>query len=153
VVWECDDLSEVVDRIALAVDERRPQKIVSRDRVPAEYIYVHGTVGDVGASTIGERRILGDEGVVAVIVCVDFAKRDLVAGPEIATRGWVGGDDASDLSKRVMERVRTNVVAHLDGKNNVDAGSVEKIIRRSAGSTVNELTRRRPMIVPVVIQP
>ena len=36
VVWECDDLSEVVDRIALAVDERRPQKIVSRDRVPAE---------------------------------------------------------------------------------------------------------------------
>jgi len=127
--------------------------IAVRDRVPAEYIYVHGTVGDVGASTIGERRILGDEGVVAVIVCVDFAKRDLVAGPEIATRGWVGGDDASDLSKRVMERVRTNVVAHLDGKNNVDAGSVEKIIRRSAGSTVNELTRRRPMIVPVVIQP
>ncbi len=127
--------------------------IAVRDRVPAEYIYVHGTVGDVGASTIGERRILGDEGVVAVIVCVDFTKRDLVAGPEIATRGWVGGDDAPDLSKRVMERVRTNIVAHLASKDSVDAGSVEKIIRRSAGSTVNELTRRRPMIVPVVIQP
>ena len=44
-------------------------------RVPADYIYVHGTVGDVGTGDLGERRILGDEGVVTAIVCVDIGPR------------------------------------------------------------------------------
>jgi ribonuclease J len=121
-------------------------------RVPAEYIYVHGTVGDVSAGTRGERRILGDEGVVTVIVCVDLAKRDLVAGPEVATRGWVGRDDAPDLTKRIVDRVRTNVVAALSEQKNLEGPGLEKVIRRAAGSTVSELTKRRPMIVPVVVQ-
>jgi ribonuclease J len=121
-------------------------------RVPAEYIYVHGTVGDVSHGTLGERRILGEEGVVATIVCVDLAKRDLVAGPEVATRGWVGAEDAPDLAKRVVERVRTNLVAALSEGKPLDVPAIEKIVRRAAGSTVNELTRRRPMIVPVVLE-
>ncbi len=122
------------------------------ERVPAEYIYVHGTVGDISHGTLGERRILGDEGVVAVIVCVDLQTRDLIAGPEVATRGWVAQEDAGDLAKRVVERVRTNVVAALTEKQGLDVAGLEKVVRRAAGSTVSELTRRRPMIVPVVVQ-
>ncbi len=121
--------------------------------VPAEYVYVHGTVGDVSASTLGERRILGTEGVVTVIVCVDTERNDLLAGPEVATRGWVGQDDLENLSKRIVERVRTNVVAALAEGGPVERSAIEKVIRRAAGSTVNEMTRRRPMIVPVVVQP
>jgi len=120
--------------------------------VPAEYVYVHGTVGDVSATTLGERRILGDEGVVTIIVCVDTERADLLAGPEVATRGWVGHDDVEDLSKRIVERVRTNVVAALSEGKPVQRAALEKVIRRAAGSTVSELTRRRPMIVPVVVQ-
>ena len=120
-------------------------------RVPAEYVYVHGTVGDISSSTLGERRILGDEGVVAVIICVNFETNDLVAGPEVATRGWVAREEAPELTNRVVERVRTNIVAALAAKGTSSEAALEKIIRRAAGSTVSELTRRRPMIVPVVI--
>ena len=50
-------------------------------RVPADYIYVHGTVGDIGTGVLADRRILADDGVVAITVCVDRKARKLVAGP------------------------------------------------------------------------
>jgi ribonuclease J len=90
--------------------------------------------------------------VVTVIVCVDADRRDLLAGPEVATRGWVGHDDVESLKKRIVERVRTNVVAALSEGDPVETAALEKVIRRAAGSMVNELTRRRPMIGPVVVQ-
>jgi ribonuclease J len=120
-------------------------------RVPAEYVYVHGTVGDVSHGTLGERRILGGEGMVTVIVCVDLEQGRLVAGPEVATRGWVEREDAAQVVEAVRERVATNVGAALrDGEREVSA--LERLVRKAAGSTVNEQTRRRPMIVPVVMQ-
>jgi ribonuclease J len=120
-------------------------------RVPAEYVYVHGTVGDVSHGTLGERRILGGEGMVTVIVCVDLEQGRLVAGPEVATRGWVEREDATEVVGAVCERVANNVRAALrDGDRELPA--LERVVRKAAGSTVNELTRRRPMIVPVVMQ-
>jgi ribonuclease J len=123
-------------------------------RVSAEYIYVHGTVGDVTSSTLGERRILGEEGVVSVIVCVDLATRTLVAGPEIATRGWVVQDESGDLLKDIALKARQAIEKTLaDHSVNLDQRTLEKALRRAAGQTVNSLTRRRPMIVPVVMEP
>jgi ribonuclease J len=121
-------------------------------RIPAEYIYVHGTVGDVSHSTLGERRILGDEGVVTAIVCVDLEKRTLVSGPEVATRGWVGEDDDSDVVEAVRAKVNDEVRAILGSKDRLQRKNVERVVRKAAGSTVNQLTRRRPMIVPVVLE-
>ncbi|HKY14846.1 MAG TPA: ribonuclease J [Microthrixaceae bacterium] len=121
-------------------------------RVPADYVYVHGTIGDVGTSTIGERRILGEEGVVAAIICVDLASRELVGGPEVATRGWVERNDSADLVEAVTERVRKDVSALLASGDKADVSQLERAVRRAAGSTVSDLTRRRPMIVPVVLE-
>lgn len=117
-------------------------------RVPSEYVYVHGT-GDIGHQTLGERRVLGREGMVSVIICVDRASRNLLAGPEVVTRGWVSSGDAAAPVDAVREAVRSAVVKALKGKD--DLSSLEKIIRRAAGSTVSDKTRRRPMVVPVVI--
>ncbi len=121
-------------------------------RVPADYIYVHGTIGDVGTSTLGERRILGDEGVVAAIVCVDVKARKVVSGPVVATRGWVERDDSPELVAAVTKRVKADLATLLSGTDKVDKSTVERTIRRAAGSTVNDVTRRRPMIVPVVLE-
>ncbi|MFN8052880.1 MAG: ribonuclease J [Acidimicrobiales bacterium] len=118
-------------------------------RVPAEYIYVHG-VGDVDGGTLRDRQILGNEGVVAAIVCIDFAAQRLVGGPEIATRGWVAPEESGDLFAGIAERVSAAVASTLaDG--NATRSKVEKAVRRAAGSFVGEKTRRRPMIVPVVV--
>lgn len=143
------------DRVVLAEDGDQlildDDGLRHRGRVPAEYIYVHGTVGDVSSGTLGERRILGQEGVVTAIVCVDTNRGALVAGPEVATRGWVEREESADVVGAVKDRVRTNVTAALrDGER--DRSALERVVRKAAGSTVSELTRRRPMIVPVVIE-
>ncbi|NLA36739.1 MAG: ribonuclease J, partial [Actinobacteria bacterium] len=120
------------------------------DRVPSEYIYVHG-VGDVDHTTLRDRQILGTEGVVAAIVCVDLERRELVSGPEIATRGWVAPEESADLFNGVADRVAQLVRQALNA-DEVSQRSIEKAVRRAAGSYVGEKTRRRPMIVPVVLQ-
>ncbi|MEZ5252695.1 MAG: ribonuclease J [Microthrixaceae bacterium] len=120
------------------------------ERVPADYIYVHG-VGDVDSSTLSERQILGNEGVVAAIVCVDFERRELVAGPSLATRGWVAPEESTKLFDGIVERVDGAVRAALKG-DQVSMRVIEKAVRRAAGSYVGEKTRRRPMIVPVVLE-
>lgn len=120
-------------------------------RVPAQYVFVHGTAGDISSGTLGERRILGEEGIVTAIVCVDLARRRIVAGPEVATRGWVEREEGADLVASVRERVRRAVTAALSSGDPVRA-ELERTVRKATGSTVNELTGRRPMIVPVVIE-
>jgi ribonuclease J len=139
-------LAEDGDQLVLDDEGLRPNR-----RVPADYIYVHGTVGDVSSGTLGERRILGEEGVVAAIVCVDLATGTLLAGPEVATRGWVEREDPGDVISAVTESIRKAVVSAL-GSGGADLAAVEKALRKAAGSTVSEKTRRRPMIVPVVIE-
>ena len=120
------------------------------ERVPSEYIYVHG-VGDVDHTTLRDRQILGTEGVVAAIVCVDLERRELVSGPEIATRGWVAPEESADLFAGVADRVAKLVRQALNA-DEVSQRTIEKAVRRGAGSYVGEKTRRRPMIVPVVLQ-
>ncbi len=135
-------IAEDGDRLVLDDDGLRIE-----GRVPADYVYVHGTVGSVGGNVLADRRILSEEGVVSVIVCVDRARRRLVAGPEVATRGWIHVEESRDLVADLAERVRRAVedaLANGDGK-------LEKVVRKAAGQFVSERTRRRPMIVPVVL--
>ena len=119
-------------------------------RVPAEYVYVHGTVGDVGTGVLADRRILADEGVVSAIVCVDRKRKRVVAGPQITTRGWVYEPDSGDLLGDLADRVRSAVQGGLD--EGAEPSRLEKLVRKSAGGFVSERTRRRPMIVPVVLE-
>lgn len=119
--------------------------------VPAGYHYVDGILGDVGHGVLRDRRVLAEEGMVVVIVTVDIDERELVSGPEIVTRGWVHEPEAGDLLEQATKAVRVGVEEAL-GAANVDLDSVTRQARRSAGSFVNEHTKRRPMIVPVVIE-
>src|SRR5271165_1332248 len=66
-------------------------------RVPAGYLYVDGTVGDVGHGVLRDRRLLAEEGVVMVVATVDLHRSVLAGPPQIATRGWVHAPEAEDL--------------------------------------------------------
>jgi ribonuclease J len=118
--------------------------------VPSEYVYVHGTVGDIGSGVLRDRRILADDGVVAVTVCVDRKKKRLVSGPEIATRGWIHEPEAGDLLAELSTRVKAAVEkALLDG---ADVAGLQRAVRRASGGFVANSTRRRPMIVPILLE-
>ncbi len=120
-------------------------------RVPAGYLYVDGIVGDVGQGVLRDRRVLAEEGVVVVVVTVDIGSGKVLTGPEIITRGWVYAPEAEDLLDEACDRVAAVVEQSLAaGVRDVD--SLERDVRRAAGKFVHERTKRRPMIVPVVME-
>ena len=120
-------------------------------RVPAGYLYVDGIVGDVGQGVLRDRKVLAEEGVVVVVVTVDIVSGKVLTGPEIITRGWVYAPEAEDLLDEACDRVAAAVEAALaKGERNVDA--LERDVRKAAGKFVSERTKRRPMIVPVVME-
>jgi ribonuclease J len=119
--------------------------------VPAGYLYVDGIVGDVGRGVLRDRRVLSEEGVVIVVVTVDAKTGEVLNGPEIVTRGWVYAPEAEEL----LDEARQAVLAGLKEAAQEGATDFETLRRhaRSAlGRFVNERTRRRPMIVPVVME-
>ncbi len=119
--------------------------------VPAGYLYVDGIVGDVGRGVLRDRRALADEGVVIVTVIVAARTGEVVAGPEIVTRGWVFEREAEEL----LDQARQAVIAGLaEGSDTgaVDHESLKRRVRSSLGRFVQSRTRRRPMIVPVVME-
>jgi ribonuclease J len=143
------------DRVLLCEDgdviELSDDGLLHAGRVPAGYVYVDGIVGDVGQGVIRDRRVLGEEGVVVVVVTVDMQTGKVLTGPDIITRGWVYAPEAEDLLDEACDRVSAAVEAALkNGERDVEA--LERDVRRTAGKFVNERTKRRPMIVPVVME-
>lgn len=130
--------------------ELRDDGVARVDGVAAPYVYVDGILGDVGHGLIRDRRVLAEEGVVVVVVTVDHDSAELVTGPEVITRGWVYAPEAEDLLDEMTEVVRGQVLDAL-GKGDTDVESLQRVTRRAAGRFVNDRTKRRPMIVPVVM--
>ena len=120
-------------------------------RVPAGYLYVDGIVGDVGSGVLRDRRLLASEGVVVVVVTVDTQTGKVLVGPEIITRGWVYAPEAEDLLDEACDTVAAAVEQSL-ASGVMDVEALERDVRRAAGRFVSERTRRRPMIVPVVME-
>jgi ribonuclease J len=120
--------------------------------VPAGYLYVDGVVGDVGHGVLRDRRVLAEEGVIVVMVTVDSTTGEVIAGPEITTRGWVYAPEAEDLLEEACEVVRRGIEEVEVSEAGVDHETLKRHARRALGQFVNARTKRRPMIVPVVME-
>jgi len=117
--------------------------------VPVGFVYVDGAgVGDVTEASLKDRRVLGEEGFISVFVAVDIVDGAIVAGPEIHARGF-GPDDtlAGALTEQVVEAVERALAEGAD-----EVHDLQQRIRRVVGSWVQSQHRRRPMIVPVVVE-
>ncbi len=117
--------------------------------VPAGYVYLHGTLSDIGRGLLEDRRVLGNEGVVVITATVDLDQRRIVGGPEVVSRGWVyepeAGDlldDAADAAYDALRKVLKDEDAGL--------GDMEQGMRRAVGKLVSDRTGRRPILMPLV---
>jgi ribonuclease J len=117
--------------------------------VPCGYVYVDGSsVGDITEASLKDRRILGEEGFISVFVAVDITTGTVVAGPEIHGRGFAEDEAVFD---EVLPVVREGLEqALLQGVD--DAAQLQQVARRIVGRWVAKAHRRRPMIVPVVVE-
>lgn len=117
--------------------------------VPCGYVYVDGSsVGDVTETLLKDRRILGEEGFISVVVAVDLTTSKVIAGPEVHARGF--GEDES-----VFDAVLPLIEAALETalKDGVTSThQLSQVVRRTTGKWVGDKHRRRPMIVPLVIE-
>jgi ribonuclease J len=117
--------------------------------VPCGYVYVDGSsVGEITDAELKDRRVLGEEGFVSVFAVVDSATGKVLAGPQILARG-MAEDDA------VFDQVLPDVVKALEDSiagGATDTYQLQQVMRRVIGQWVNRRLRRRPMIVPVVVE-
>lgn len=117
--------------------------------VECGYIYVDGSsVGEFDEALLKDRRILRDEGFISVIVVMDAVTGKVAAGPEIQARGFAEDDE---IFKQVRPKIE-QALAAATGNGVTDSYQLEQVMRRAVGSWVGGKIRRRPMIIPVVIQ-
>jgi ribonuclease J len=117
--------------------------------VDCGYVYVDGSsVGEFDEALLKDRRILRDEGFISVIVVMDSATGKVAAGPEIQARGFAEDDEIFNQVRPKIEQA----IAEATGKGITDPHQLEQVMRRAIGGWVGGKIRRRPMIIPVVIQ-
>ncbi|HET8604701.1 MAG TPA: ribonuclease J [Marmoricola sp.] len=118
-------------------------------KVDCGYVFVDGTsIGDVTESSLKDRRILGEEGFVSVIVVVDSQSGKVVSGPEIHARGFAEDETTFDEIKQpIVDAIDAAVRDGVD-----DTYQLQQTIRRTVGRWVSSTHRRRPMIIPIVLE-
>ena len=116
--------------------------------VSCGYVYVDGSsVGETTEALLKDRRILRDEGFITIIVVRDAATGKIAAGPEIQARGFAEDQDVFDQVLPKLEQA----LADAASNGVTDSFQLQQIIRRTVGSWVGGRLRRRPMIIPIVI--
>ncbi|MEO9325248.1 ribonuclease J [Nocardioides sp. C4-1] len=118
-------------------------------KVECGYVFVDGqSVGDITEADLKDRRILGEEGFISVIVVVDSVSGKVSAGPEIHARGFAEDDSVFDAVKPSIVDALNAALA--DGT--TDTHQLQQTVRRTVGRWVSGKHRRRPMIIPVVVE-
>jgi ribonuclease J len=142
-----------VDNVVLAEDGVVVDLVDGRasivGSVPCGYVYVDGLeVGDVGESTLRDRRILGEEGFISLTLAVDSVTGKITGAPQIGARGFTDDpkafDDVLPLLEAELDRAAAEGVS--------DAYQLGQQCRRVLGRWVSDTYRRRPMIIPVVLE-
>jgi len=121
-------------------------------KVPAGHLYVDGSLDDVGAAVLRDRKTLSEEGILVVLATVDFDRHELFETPQVITRGWVHAPDADALLDDCAETISAALASTLETDTTINTDTLQRAIRRAAGQFVERRTGRRPTIVPVIIE-
>ncbi|GMA31766.1 ribonuclease J [Litorihabitans aurantiacus] len=117
--------------------------------VPCGYVYVDGSsVGEIGETELKDRRILAEEGFISVFAVVDSTTGQVVAGPQVQARGLAETDATL---KDVVPQV-SQALAEAARGGSVDTHQLQQVVRRVVGRWASGRLRRRPMIIPVVVE-
>jgi ribonuclease J len=120
--------------------------------VPAGDIFVDGMgVGDVGSIMLRDRKLLSEEGMLVIVITISKMERKIIAGPDTITRGFVFAKDSEHLLNEVNHLV-TKAVTELQEENVRRWTVMKQAIKKSVGQYLFGKTRRKPMILPIIIE-
>lgn len=122
------------------------------EKVPAGQVLVDGLgIGDVGNIVLRDRKLLSQDGILIVVVTLDRKNYTIVSGPEIISRGFVYVRESEQLMQEANETV-TNVLTQLLSQKVNEWNSLKTVIRDSLSGLLFEKTKRRPMIMPIIME-
>ena len=120
--------------------------------VPSGDIYVDGLgVGDVGNIVLRDRQRLAEDGIIIVVMTLESGSGQVLAGPDIVSRGFVyvrNSESLMDEAKNVLD----DTMARLMDNNITDWGKIKNEVKDALGDFVWKETKRRPMIMPIIME-
>ncbi|MDT8861341.1 ribonuclease J [Alkalihalobacillus sp. MEB130] len=121
-------------------------------KVPAGNTYVDGIgVGDVGDLVLRDRKQLSEDGMLVIVVTMSKTDRKMVSNPDVITRGFVYDADTEDIQKNVNRLIRTNVNELLEAKK-YQWNVMKQTLRKSVGQYLFKHTKKKPMVLPIIIE-
>ncbi len=141
----------VIGEIGLPV-EFSAQGVQVKDRVASGQVFVDGLgVGDVGNIVLRDRRQLSTDGILIVVVTMNKKTGKVVAGPDVVSRGFVYVRESEVLMDEAREKAREALEGCL-ALNNTDWGALKGAVRDTLNRYLWEKTKRRPMILPIIME-
>ncbi len=126
--------------------------VLTKEKVPTDYIMVDGLgVGDVSNIVLRDRRVMAGDGMIVVIATIDSKTGDPIGNPDIISRGFVYMKENRELIEKTRMRVKKLVKDH-DPRTPADDDYIKNKIRNDIGQFLFSQTKRRPMVLPVVIK-
>ena len=114
-------------------------------------IYVDGNrIGEIGGAVIKDRKIMANDGILVVIVNIDMKKRELLIKPNITTRGFILVNENEELIKKIESKAEQTIEASIKNPKSTFA-SLKSEITEALYPFINNLTGRKPIILPVIL--
>jgi ribonuclease J len=125
---------------------------VTKETVPAFYVMVDGLgVGDVEEVVLRDRRALAQEGMIVIILAIDRDKGKILKNPDIISRGFIYLKENQEMLDEIRKRIRS-LMQRLPNYREIEPDYLKTLIRDQVGQFLYTKTKRRPMILPVIIE-
>jgi ribonuclease J len=125
---------------------------LTKEKIPSEYVMVDGLgVGDVSEIVLRDRRMMADDGMIVIIATIDNKTGAIIGNPDLISRGFVYMKENRDLIEKTRMKVK-KIVKDKNPMTPADDDYIKNKIRNDIGQFLFNATKRRPMVLPVVIK-